>query len=51
MVVHATGKPVRANMTLDEGVVSALDRTACARGVTRSAMVEILARQHLPELT
>jgi predicted RNase H-like HicB family nuclease len=50
LVVRATGRPVRANLTLDEGVVSALDEAARTRGVTRSAMVEIIARQHLPEL-
>jgi predicted RNase H-like HicB family nuclease len=50
LVVRSTGKPVRANLSLDEGIVSAIDAAARKRGVTRSAMVEILARQHLPEL-
>ena len=50
LLVRSTGKPVRANLSLDEGVVMALDAAAHRRGVTRSAMVEILARQHLPGL-
>jgi predicted RNase H-like HicB family nuclease len=50
LVVRSTGKPVRANLSLDEGIVSAIDAAARKRGVTRSAMVEILARQHLPEM-
>ncbi|MGG5819366.1 type II toxin-antitoxin system HicB family antitoxin [Falsiroseomonas sp. HW251] len=48
--VRTTGKPVRANLSLDGGVVTAIDAAAQRRGVTRSAMVEILARQQLPEL-
>jgi predicted RNase H-like HicB family nuclease len=50
LVVRHTGKPVRANLSLDEGVVLAIDAAAAQRGVTRSAMVEIIARQLLPEL-
>lgn len=50
MVVRSTGKPVRANLSLDKGVVTAIDAAAERRGVTRSAMVEIIARQHLPEM-
>lgn len=49
-VVRSTGKPVRANLSLDGGVVFALDAAAERRGVTRSAMVEIIARQQLPEM-
>ena len=50
VLVRATGKSVRANLSLDEGVVFALDAAAHRRGITRSAMVEIIARQHLPEI-
>ena len=49
-VVRSTGKPVRANLSLDGGVVIAIDAEAQRRGVTRSAMVEIMARQQLPEM-
>lgn len=47
LVVRSSGKPVRANLSLDEGVVRALDSAARRRGITRSAMVEVLAREHL----
>lgn len=47
LLVRATGKPVRANLSLDEGVVAALDTAARNRGVTRSAMVSIIVQQHL----
>lgn len=49
-LVRATGRPVRANLSLDEGIVSALDAAARRSGVTRSAMVEILVREHLHEV-
>lgn len=48
ILVEATGKPVRANLSLDEGVVSAIDAAARRRGITRSAMVEVIVRQVLP---
>jgi predicted RNase H-like HicB family nuclease len=47
LLVRATGKPVRANLSLDEGIVEAIDEAARHRGVTRSGMVELLAREHL----
>lgn len=49
-VVSSTGKPVRANLSLDGGVVIAIDAEANRRGVSRSAMVEIIARQQLLEM-
>ena len=51
LAVRSTGKPVRANLSLDQGIVSAIDAAAHRRGITRSAMVEMLARQHLYEMT
>jgi hypothetical protein len=47
LVRATTGKPVRANLSLDEGIVQAIDAAARKRGVTRSGMVELLAREHL----
>jgi hypothetical protein len=41
---------VRANLSLDGGVVAAIDAEAAPRGITRSAMVEVMARQQLPEM-
>lgn len=48
--VSATGKPVRANLSLDEGLVAALDAAAHRRGVTRSGMVSIILWQHMHEM-
>ena len=50
ILVEATGRPVRANLSLDEGVVSAIDAVARRRGITRSAMVEVIVCQILPEI-
>lgn len=47
-LVRSTGRPARANMTLDQGVLAAIDAAAVRRKVTRSAMVEIMAREFLP---
>lgn len=43
-----TGKPVKANLSLDAGVLAAIDAEARRRGLTRSALVEWLARIKLP---
>ncbi len=50
LLVRATGKPVRANLSLDEGIVEAIDAAARKRGVTRSGMVELLARENLYQM-
>lgn len=50
LLVRATGKPVRANLTLDEGLVDALDAAAHRRGVTRSGMVSLVLRQYLHDM-
>jgi hypothetical protein len=39
---------VKANLSLDSGVLAAIDATARRLGVTRSAMVELLAKRGLP---
>jgi hypothetical protein len=49
-LVRATGKPSRANLTLDEGILRAIDSAAKQRGITRSGMVELLAREYLPAI-
>jgi predicted RNase H-like HicB family nuclease len=49
-LVREAGKPVRANMSLDAGVLAAIDATADRLGITRSATVELLAHRGLPEL-
>ena len=50
LLVRATGKSVRANLSLDEGLVAAIDAAARSRSVTRSGMVSIIVRQHLHEM-
>jgi hypothetical protein len=49
-LVRATGKPSRANLTLDEGILRAIDSAAQQRGITRSGMVELMAREYLPAI-
>ena len=48
--VRRSGKPVRANLSLDAGILEAIDAAAERSGVTRSAMVEILAANTIPEI-
>lgn len=48
-LVMSTGKPVKANLSLDAGVLAAIDAEARRRGLTRSAYVEWLARTALPQ--
>ena len=50
MLVRTSGRSAQTNLSLDAGVVAALDAAARTRGVTRSVMVSILVRQHLYEL-
>ena len=50
VLVREAGKPVRANLSLDSGVLAAIDAAAERLGVTRSATVELLAQRGLTEL-
>ena len=47
-LILTTGKPVKANLSLDAGVLAAIDAEARRRGLTRSAQVEWLASISLP---
>lgn len=49
-LVRATGRPVKANLSLDSGVLAAIDAEAARRKLTRSGLVELLARHGLPDL-
>jgi predicted RNase H-like HicB family nuclease len=49
-LVRDLGRPVKANLSLDSGVLTAIDAAAERLGVTRSALVELLAKRGLPEL-
>jgi predicted RNase H-like HicB family nuclease len=48
--IHATGKPKKANLSLDAGILDAIDEAAEKRNLTRSAFIEFLARQFLPQI-
>lgn len=43
--IRLSGRTVRANLTLDEGVVGFMDSEARRRGMTRKAFVEWMARR------
>jgi predicted RNase H-like HicB family nuclease len=47
-MIRPLQRSVKANLSIDAGVLSAIDAAAERRGVTRSAMVEILAKETLP---
>ena len=49
-LIRETGKPVKANLSLDSGVLSAIDAEAKRKKLTRSAMVELMAKTTLPKL-
>lgn len=49
ILVRRLGRPTKANLSLDSGVLAAIDQTASRLGITRSAMVERLAEDRLKE--
>lgn len=49
VLLRNMGRKVKANMTLDSGVLAALDATADRLGTNRSALVERMAQEHLAE--
>jgi hypothetical protein len=49
-LVRETGKPVKANLSIDSGVLAALDEEARRRSLTRSAFIELLARETLMKI-
>ncbi len=49
-LVRETGRPVRANLSIDAGILKAIDDEAARRKLTRSALVELLAARALPGL-
>ena len=44
-LVMERGRPVKANLSLDAGLLAAIDEAAAARGVTRSAFLSSAARR------
>lgn len=49
VLLSNVGRPVRANMSLDSGVLAAIDATADRVGLTRSGFIERLALDHIPD--
>ncbi|WP_062784989.1 type II toxin-antitoxin system HicB family antitoxin [Novosphingobium capsulatum] len=45
--MHTTGKPVRVNVSLDRGMLDAIDAAAAARRLTRSAFLAEAARNEI----
>lgn len=45
--IHLTGRTVRANITMDAGLLDATDHAAKERGLTRSAFLADLARREM----
>ena len=46
-LVRLTGRTTRANVTMDAGLLSAIDEVAKSRGLTRSAFLADLARREI----
>jgi hypothetical protein len=46
-LVMERGRPVKANPSLDAGLLAAIDEAAAARGVTRSAFLSSSAREKI----
>ena len=43
----SVGRPVKANLSLDAGLLAAIDEAAAARGLTRSAFLASAAREKI----
>lgn len=50
-LIRETGKPVKANLSIDSGVLAALDEEAKARDLTRSGMIELMVKAMLPQIS
>lgn len=46
-LVRLSGRTVKANLTMDAGLLQAIDATARARGMTRSAFIADAARREI----
>jgi predicted RNase H-like HicB family nuclease len=49
-LIRETGRPVKANLSIDSGVLAAIDAAAERHKLTRSGMVELMAKTTLPRL-
>lgn len=50
-LIRETGKPTKANISIDAAILAAIDAAAGRRKLTRSAFIELMARHSLPELS
>ncbi len=48
-LVLDTGRPAKANLSLDAGLLEAIDEAAQAKGLTRSAFIASAAREKIVE--
>jgi predicted RNase H-like HicB family nuclease len=49
-LVRETGRPATANLSIDAGILAAIDAEAKRRKLTCSAFIELMARHALPEM-
>lgn len=49
-LIRHSGKPAKANLSIDAGILAAIDAEAKRRKLTRSAFIELMARHALPEM-
>jgi predicted RNase H-like HicB family nuclease len=47
-LVRESGRPAKANLSIDAGILAAIDTEAKRRKLTRSAFIELMARHALP---
>lgn len=49
-LIRETGRPAKANLSIDAGILAAIDAEAARQKLTRSAFVELMAKRVLGEL-
>ena len=49
-LIRHSGRPAKANLSIDGGILAAIDAEAKRRKLTRSAFIELMARHALPEM-
>ncbi len=49
-LVRVTGLSVKANLSIDEGILAAIDEEAARRKLTRTGFIEVMAREMLPKM-
>lgn len=48
-LIRESGRPAKANLSIDAGVLAAIDEEAARLRLTRSAFIEMIAKRHLSE--